>query len=141
MAAYNKFLPATEAMNEGMNAGSDYVSLPTGRRKTKREVYLERVRLGIIREDIQEVAQKVVEEVVNISNIPEKTVDAPQIIAHNRPDVADLVSKLMSELRVSVKSPDYTRAIQAALEIKRLKEAKRLKALQDDEDILMLLMS
>lgn len=23
MAAYNKFLPATEAMNEGMNAGSD----------------------------------------------------------------------------------------------------------------------
>lgn len=94
--------------------------LPTGRRKTKREVYAERVRLGIIKEDIAIAAEKVVEKAI----APAVKTDVVEL-----PSVDQLVNELMLKLRVTVKSPDYTRAIELALKI----------AEQDDEDVLFLM--
>ncbi len=133
----------------GGSAALNYVpgtpqSVPSGgwmgpniRRKTKQDIYRERVRLGIIIEDIEEAAEKIVEEKVA------PVIDNEEIVSDNRPDVADLVILLMQELRVTVKSPDYTRAIQAALSAKRMEETRRLQRMRDEEDeeeALMLLM-
>lgn len=105
---------------------------PNTRRKTRRDVYLERVKLGIIKEEIATVAEEIVQKAT-------KPIDFVEIVGNNRPDVADMVTSLMNELRVTVKSPDYTRAIQAALEVQRMKEARRLQD-EEDEEVLLLLM-
>ena len=94
--------------------------LPTGRRKTKRDVYAERVRLGIIKEDIAIAAEKVVEKAI----VKDESTQVVEL-----PSVEQLVSDLMRKLRVTVRSPDYTRAIELALKV----------AEQDDEDVLFLL--
>ena len=92
---------------------------PLTRRKTKKEVYAERLKMGIVKEDIQKKAVEVV------AKVAEKVNYAPAY--HYDPD--KLVKQLMSELRVKVPSPDYTRAIELALKI----------AEQDEEDALLLL--
>ena len=92
---------------------------PITRRKTKKEVYAERLKMGIVKEDIQKKAVEVV------AKVAEKVNYAPAY--YYDPD--KLVKQLMAELRVKVPSPDYTRAIELALKI----------AEQDEEDALLLL--
>lgn len=113
------------------NSGGYYDGIAGGRRKTKRDVYLERVRLGIIKEEIDSVAEKIVAKKAKKAHF---AIDFYKTAIHNRPVVADLVESLMKELKVTMKSPDYSRAIQAALAVQKMKEMQRLKALQDEED-------
>lgn len=92
---------------------------PLTRRKTKKEVYAERLKMGIVKEDIQKKAVEVV------AKVAEKVNYAPAY----EYDPQQLVKQLMAELRVKVPSPDYTRAIELALKI----------AEQDEEEALLLL--
>ena len=103
-------------VTETYSGGYDY---PLTRRKTKKEVYAERLKMGIVKEDIQKKAVEVV------AKVAEKVNYAPAY----EYDPQQLVKQLMAELRVKVPSPDYTRAIELALKI----------AEQDEEDALLLL--
>ena len=103
-------------------------SPPIARRKTKKDIYRERVKLGIIKETIEKAAEKIVAAKAR------QTVDKARIGNYYRPDVADLTALLMAELRLTVKSPDYTQAIQIAI------AAKRHRDNEDDEEAILLLM-
>ena len=102
---------------------------PNTRRKTRKQIHAERAKLGIDKETITQTAKKVVELPKAI-----QVVDRTKIEYYYRPDIADLTALLMAELRVTVKSPDYTQAIQIALAAKRQRED------EDDEEALLLLM-
>lgn len=93
------------------------------RRKTKREVYEERIKLGIIQETIEKAAKKVI--------FLGKALDSKVNDVYYRPDIAELVKSLMAELMVTVPSPDYRRSIEAALKAKFDEE--------DEESILLLM--
>lgn len=109
-------LTLVSSWQETYSGGYDY---PLTRRKTRKEVYAERLKMGIVKEDIQKKAVEVV------SKVAEKVNYAPAY----EYDPQQLVKQLMAELRVKVPSPDYTRAIELALKI----------AEQDEEDALLLL--
>lgn len=108
-------LTAIQVAQESYSGGYDY---PLTRRKTKKEVYAERLKMGIVKEDIQQKAVEVVAKVQKVNYAPAYEYDPQQ-----------LVKQLMAELRVKVPSPDYTRAIELALRI----------AEQDEEEALLLL--
>lgn len=112
--------PATITKSGATETYSGGYDLPTGRRKTKKEVYAERVKLGIIKEDIERKALEVVEKAAE-----KQTTFEPVY----RQDPEIFVRQLMAELRLKVPSPDYTRAIEIALKI----------AEQDEEDSILLL--
>jgi len=104
---------------EAYSGGYD---LPTGRRKSKKEVYAERVKLGIIKEDIEQKALEVVAKAEKKTYTFEPS---------NRVDPQELTRQLMAELRLKVPSPDYSRAIEIAIRA----------AEQDEEDSLILLLA
>ena len=87
------------------------------RRRNKRELYAERVRLGILPPAVVKAAKKVVEV------IEEKPV--------YKADQRYMETLMLEELKVAKWLPDYSRAIQIQLEIRRQE--------QDDEDILLLM--
>lgn len=89
---------------------------PQGRRKTRKEVYAERVKLGILPPAIVRAAEKVA--------VVAETV---QEFKAERPRYEEM---FMRELNVTKWSPSYTRAIQIQIELMQ----------QDDEDILLLMM-
>jgi hypothetical protein len=90
-----------------------------GRRKTRKQIHAERVRLGILPADIVEAAKVVAEKAAEEG-------DPVQVYKQNRDS---LNAKFMQELHVTHWLPDYGRAIQAQIAIIE----------QDDEDILLLL--
>lgn len=102
---------------------------PNTRRKKKKQIHAERASLGVDKQKIEQTARKVVE-------LPKtnRVVDKTKIDYYYRPDIADLTALLMAELRLTVKSPDYTQAIQLALASKLDRDN------QDDEEALLLLM-
>ena len=89
---------------------------PQGRRKTRKEVYAERVKLGILPPAIVRAAEKVA---VVAETVAEFKADRPRY-----------EEMFMRELNVTKWAPDYTRAIQIQIELMQ----------QDDEDILLLMM-
>ena len=88
---------------------------PQGRRKTRKEVYAERVKLGILPPAIVRAAEKVA---IVAETVAEFKADRPRY-----------EEMFMRELSITKWSPDYTRAIQAQIEILE----------QEDEDILLLM--
>lgn len=89
---------------------------PQGRRKTRKEVYAERVKLGILPPAIVRAAEKVA---VVAETVAEFKADRPRY-----------EEMFMRELNVTKWAPSYTRAIQIQIELMQ----------QDDEDILLLMM-
>ena len=96
-------------------------------KKPKRNAKKEWIRLGLVKENIEKTAKKVVFS----QKKPIEAIDNKVNDVYHRPDVADLVLLLMQELRVTVYIPDYTIAIEAAL---------RIKQEQEDEEAILLLM-
>ena len=88
---------------------------PQGRRKTRKEVYEERVRLGILPPAIVKAAAKVAEAAATVEEFKAE-----------RPRYEEM---FLRELQATKWSPSYTRAIQAQLEILE----------QEEEDILLLM--
>lgn len=101
---------------------------PNTRRRTRKQVLAERERLGVSRETIEKTAEKVVE-----LSKADRTFSKIKIEYGSQQEVVDLTYLLMEELRVTVKLPDYTRAIAIALAMKKREE-------EDEEDALLLLM-
>lgn len=101
---------------------------PNTRRRTRKQVLAERERLGVSRETIEKTAEKVVEQ-----SKADRTFSKIKIEYGSQQEVVDLTYLLMEELRVTVKLPDYTRAIAIALAMKKREE-------EDEEDALLLLM-
>jgi len=89
------------------------------RRKTRKQIYEERVRLGILPEQIVEAAKVVAEAAAEHG-------DPVKVYKENRDS---LNAKFMQELHVTQWLPDYTRAIQAQIRILE----------QEDEEILLLM--
>lgn len=108
---------------------------PHTRRRTKKEAYRERELLRLKIQDVEEVAEQVVEK--KLDAMVGQTVDSRIDVNPSRPDVDYLVNQLMAQLRLTVKVPDYTRAIQAALVAKKQKDAKRLQDEEDEEALLL----
>lgn len=117
------------------NSYAGWHVFPNTRRKTKKQVYAERANLGVDKRTIEQTAKKVVER----SKV-NRVVDITKIDDYYRNCIPDLTALFMAELRLTVKSPDYTRAIQAALAVKKLKEAQRLRDEEDEEEALLLFM-
>ena len=88
---------------------------PRGRRKTRKEVYAERVKLGILPPAIVKAAAKVAEAAATQEEFKAE-----------RPRYEEM---FLRELSITKWSPSYTRAIQAQLEILE----------QEEEDILLLM--
>ena len=107
--------------------------LPQTKRRTKKEALRERELMRLKIQDVEAVAEKIVEEKSVAKNA--KTVDS--VALSSTPDIDYLVNQLMAKLRLTAKSPDYTRAIQAALAAKKLKDAKRLRDEEDEEALLL----
>ena len=92
---------------------------PQGRRKTRKEVHAERVRLGILPPDIVKAAKAVAEKAAEQG-------DPAEVYREKRDS---LNAKFMQELHITHWLPDYTRAIQAQIALIE----------QEEEDILLLL--
>jgi hypothetical protein len=90
--------------------------LPQGRRKSRKEVYAERVKLGILPPAIMRAAEKVA-----------MVAETVEEFKAERPRYEEM---FMRELSLTKWSPDYTRSIQIQIELMQ----------QDDEDILLLMM-
>jgi hypothetical protein len=88
---------------------------PQSRRKTRKEVYAERVKLGILPPAIVKAAAKVAQAAATVEEFKAE-----------KPRYQEM---FMRELSVTKWAPDYTRAIQAQLEIIE----------QEEEDILLLM--
>ena len=88
---------------------------PNVRRKTRKEVYAERVRLGILPATVAKAAERVAEKV---EVVPKRI-------------TPDLQKLMMAELKVTKWAPDYSRAIELALRLRQME--------QDDEDVLLLM--
>lgn len=116
---------------EWADPAAGFDAYPHIKRKTKRDLYLERVKLGIIKEEIDKTALKVVNKALQAKQPSAAAHIAPND-AHRQPDVGYLTNLLMDELRVTVLVPDYTQAIYLALLARRRIE-------QDEEDALILL--
>jgi len=87
------------------------------RRKSKKEIYAERVRLGILPPAVVEAAKKVAE-----------VIEVPPVY---KADQQFMQMLMMEELKVTTWLPDYSRAIQIQLAIRRQEE--------DDEEVLLLM--
>ena len=87
------------------------------RRRNKRELYQERVRLGILPPAVVKAAKKVVDVIE----------EAPVYKADQR----YMETLMMEEMKVTKWLPDHSRAIQIQLEIRRQNE--------DDEEVLLLM--
>lgn len=106
-------------------SGGDYY--PVIKRKTKKDLHEERVRLGIVQEVIQAKAAQVVAKAASAP-----ATDSFTLTAQHQQDPQYLVSILMAELRATIPSLDYAQSIQLALQAK-------LRIEQDEDDELILL--
>ena len=93
--------------------------LPSFRRKTRREIHAERVRLGILPEQIKKAAQKVVEKAAERG-------DPEEVYEDN---TAKYQEMFLREIGATKWAPDYARAIAIQLEIME----------RDAEDALLLM--
>ena len=91
---------------------------PSPRRRSKKELHAERVRLGILPADVVKAAKKVAARVI----------DEPEPIEAYQEKKAKLDKVFLEELGATKMSPDYTRAIQIQIQI-----------MQDEEDDLLLM--
>lgn len=86
------------------------------RRRTKKELYAERVRLGILPPKVVKAAKKIAE-----------VIEEPVYKA----DFDYIKTIMLEELKVTEWMPDYSRAIDIAMKIKEIE--------QDDEEVLLLI--
>lgn len=93
--------------------------LPSMRRKTRKQIHEERVRLGILKPDIVRAAKRAAQVVA----------DDPAPIAAYKRTPQQVNEVFMQSLGVSKMLPDYTRAIEA-----------QIKVIQQEEEDLMLFM-
>lgn len=93
--------------------------LPRMRRKTRKELHADRVRLGILPPDIVKAAQKAAAVVL----------DEPSPVKAYRADPEAVNRVFLRELGATKMMPDYTRAIQIQIELMQ----------QEEEEILLLL--
>ena len=93
--------------------------LPRMRRKTRKELHAERVRLGILPPDVVKAAQKAASVVL----------DEPSPVKAYRADPEAVNRVFLRELGATKMMPDYTRAIQIQIELMQ----------QEEEEILLLL--
>ena len=93
--------------------------LPRMRRKTRKELHAERVRLGILPPDVVKAAQKAAAVVL----------DEPSPVKAYRADPEAANKVFLRELGATKMLPDYTRAIQIQIELMQ----------QEEEEILLLL--
>ena len=91
--------------------------LPKMRRKTRKELHAERVRLGILPPDIAQAAKKAAAVVL----------DEPSPVKAYRADPEAANKVFLREIGVSKMLPDYTRAIKIQIEIQQ----------QEDEDLML----
>jgi len=89
------------------------------RRKTRKQIHQERIKLGILPPDVVKAAKKAAAVVA----------DEPAPIKAYKADPEQANKVFLRELGASKMLPDYTRAIQA-----------QIKAMQQEEDDLMLFM-
>ena len=93
--------------------------LPNYRRKTRKEIHAERVRLGILPPDVVKAAAVVAARVM----------DEPEPIEAYRDNRAELNKVFLRELGATRMLPDYTRAIQIQIEL----------MVAEEEEILLLM--
>jgi hypothetical protein len=91
--------------------------IPSPRRRTRKELHAERVKLGILPADVVEAAQVVAKQVI----------DEPNPIEAYKKRKATLNKVFLDELGASKMLPDYSKAIQVQIQI-----------MQEEEDLLML---
>lgn len=93
--------------------------MPFGRRKTRKQVYAERVRLGILPEPVRIAAE----------HVAAKVIEEPDPLQAYKDSKDELNRTFLSELHTQKWIPDYTIAIRAAIAIMQ----------QEEEDILLLI--
>ena len=93
--------------------------LPQQRRRTRKELHAERVRLGILPPDVVKAAQKAAAVVL----------DEPSPVKAYRADPEAANKVFLRELGATKMLPDYTRAIHIQIELMQ----------QEEEEILLLL--
>ena len=93
--------------------------LPSMRRKTRKQMHAERIKLGILPPDVVKAAKKAAQVVV----------DEPEPIKAYKADPEPADKVFLRELGATKMLPDYTRAIQA-----------QIKVMQREEEDLMLFM-
>lgn len=113
----NDTVSASGIASSGVAGGGGY--LPSFRRKTRKEIHAERVRLGILPEQIRKAAQKVIEKAAEQGD--------PQEVYEDNTE--KYKAMFLREVGATKWAPDYARAIRIQIELME----------RDAEDALLLM--